>query len=507
MRKLLLWMLLLMGESIWGNGEIIKYEDNNLTFSSTYMQKFPKPDMPLGPGVRLNAVLQTPDLGYLLGGTFVQDQNDTGHRGYDAWLMRVDPYGTVQWSKVFYKGGETPYDRNEAFTKIVSLVNDGYAALSEVPFWGEKGLYHLPIIVGFSRSGNVLWKKYFYLPYYISDAQSMTIRSIVPLSDGDLLAVGQGGVRFWNDEGKYYYYVYMGIAFKVDGETGEVLFAKAYNNKIFDMPDGYSWFNWGFYSAIEKNDALYLVGSGGLAGHDANSSYPDTALLLKTDLDGNPLWGMEYYRDIENEAYNGFVGIASTPDDGLLLSYSNGYYGSYQLDINLLKVNDDGGVVSGKFFALTSHFTYLSELKKSQDGNYLFSSIVTGVTKVDKDGNPLRNLYPWAANFAVTRDNGIAAIDQDWWDNWTRLRKITRTGHCCDESCVGPGATPETIDITDQVKSVFDSSDDIYVRDLGAMRSESTIEVEKSNAVKMHRNCLTSNIQKTLPAILGMILF
>ncbi|WP_457602518.1 hypothetical protein [Nitratifractor sp.] len=483
MKKIIQSIILLLIAISFSEAQIIKCKNANLKFTRTYVQKFPKSDMPLGPGVRLSAVLQTPDQGYLVGGKFVQDQNNTGKGGYDAWLMRVDPRGVIKWSKVFYKKGKTPYNRDEFFKQIVSLGDGRYAALGQIPFWNRYGSYHhFPMIVLFDAKGKILWKKYFYLPYQMTDIQSLTIQSIVPLSSGNLLAVGQGAVRFWDEEKKSHYYVNIAIAFKVDRQ-GKILFAKAYNHKVFS-DEGHQW---GFNNAVEKEGALYIVGGTSWAGtgHDER---PDSALLLKTDSEGNPVWAMEYYRQIDGNMGNGFKGITATPD-GLLLTYESGYSGSVGHDINLLKVNDDGTVVSGKYFSDHSYYIYLSDLKKSRDGNYLFSSIDTGVTKVDKDGNPLRQLYPEAANFAVTRDNGVVAIKQDVWDNWTSLKKVNRVGKGCD---VEAGETPKATDITDQIATVYDSSDDIYVRDLGAMRAKPWIAVHKSRPVEMRRNCLTS---------------
>lgn len=478
---------------IVGKAEIIKCNNNNLTFLRTYTQKNPLPDMPLGPDLRIESIVQMPDLGYLVAGAFTQDRNNTANRGFDAWLMRVGPRGSVRWSKVFRNAVDgTPFQNNESFTQIVKTKSHRYLALGQLAFQYKEtsSAWKCPMIIAVNRAGRVLWKKYLYIPYQKRDEKDLTLRSLVPLSDGNILAVGDGDIRFWDTEKQQYYYEHIAVAIKLS-QTGEVLFAKAYNNRIFWWQYATSGSNWGFNSAVEKNGYVYIVGS------TRNAQEGESALLVKIDLFGNLLWAKEYNRKAEGVrfSYDNALGIVAT-SDGLLLNYQaqvDGYSSPPQ-EVDLLKVDEEGDILDAKYYGGHTWYVYIQKLQRTKDGKFLFSSLPTGLVKIDRNGRVLKKLSNDYGVFTPTRDIGAAIVDQNWWDHWTAIKKITKTGKsCADDNFWSDPLTPPTpIDIKDQMAVMTTEADEAFGKNLKLV-ARNRISVERSRAVQMAKNCLSSD--------------
>ncbi len=111
-----------------------------------------------------NAIIQTDDGGYMVGGTAMSIDGDvTGaHGGNDAWILKLDSFGNVIWKRCY--GGSS----FESLSKILKLPDNTFMILGStssddgdltgintVNFFGEGNIWLMKI----GADGAILWQK------------------------------------------------------------------------------------------------------------------------------------------------------------------------------------------------------------------------------------------------------------------------------------------------------------------------------------------------------------
>ncbi|MEI8134334.1 MAG: T9SS type A sorting domain-containing protein [bacterium] len=137
------------------------------------------------------AVKQTPDLGFIIAGTTSQNGGDVSgcHVGNDdAWIIKLDRNGALQWQKCLGGTGE------EIANSIAQTSDGGYLIVGEtnstdgdVTGLHQSLFYSDAWIAKISPTGELQWQKCFG-GYNNDNAQS-----IIPITGGDYIIAGNAG--------------------------------------------------------------------------------------------------------------------------------------------------------------------------------------------------------------------------------------------------------------------------------------------------------------------------
>jgi hypothetical protein len=240
-------------------------------------------------------VFQTADGGYVL----LCDTTSFGAGGYDVWLVKTDAAGTMQWNKTYGAAG------NDYPSDFILTADGSYAVVSySMSFGGYKGW-----LIKTDSSGNMLWNKTYGVGTYSwFDAGIQT-------ADGGYALTGvvySGGKQdAW--------------LVKTDS-SGNMLWNQTYGGTGDDQP----------WVPVQMDDGGYAIvgwtssfGTGGADGW-----------LFRTDSSGNMLWNRTY-----GGAGTEFLdNIIRTSDGGYALAGFTDSFGAGSTDLWLIKT-DELGVV------------------------------------------------------------------------------------------------------------------------------------------------------------------
>ena len=369
----------------------------------------------------VTSLRQTGDGGYLLAGTINQDRNDSDVRGNDAWLMKVDPRGKRQWTKIFWQArkSEDPlYARNEAFIDLLPLSTTRYIAIGDM-WWRDEKNNFIPgvLLSAVKPTGQLIWK-YYYRFNYGQDywgRPDLIFHTIAKTSDGNFVAVGNGAVRFWDEEHKAYYLRGMGILAKLSPQ-GKILWARAYNSSVpYDKlkDEGAEW---KLSSAVEREGYLYVLGT--TFRHDDGYGI----LLLKVEENGDLLWSRRYHFTPDDKYHTRSVmanGLVKTRT-GVMASvaYEEEDAGGGALRwLHLINFDTEGTVLEAKRYFTTHHAIWSdpNDLSPAGKGRYLWRAEYAGIgtLRVDVHGRALTNFGGSLASIP-TRDGGALLINKAW---------------------------------------------------------------------------------------------
>jgi len=105
------------------------------------------------------SILQTPDLGYIIGGFTASDDGDVSenHGGIDYWFVKLTDTGDIQWQKCFGGSGD-----DEALSVVIMTDGNyaigGYSASTDGEVTGNHGEYDF-WIVKLDTNGTMLWEE------------------------------------------------------------------------------------------------------------------------------------------------------------------------------------------------------------------------------------------------------------------------------------------------------------------------------------------------------------
>jgi hypothetical protein len=246
------------------------------------------------------SIQQTPEGGYIVAGN---TWNTPSGQRQDIWLLKLDPYGNIQWQKT-YGGAGDDYANSIQQTSdggyIVAGITKSYGAGNE-DIW----------VLRLDSLGNIQWQK-----TYGGNSYDY-VYEIQQTMDG---------------------YVVVGTTFSFGGawvlkldSLGNIVWQKAYG----------SWDGYG-HSIKQTPDGGYI-----LAGSFYRSGRGDDIWVVKLDSSGGVQWQKTYGRDRIDVAYS----IDQTSDgDYIVAGYTNSFrvnqYGSGNYDALVMKIDSIGNIGS-----------------------------------------------------------------------------------------------------------------------------------------------------------------
>ena len=288
------------------------------------------------------------DDGYVTVGSYVLDQDDRINIGF---IVFYDKEGNIVWKNELATSKDTIfYD--------VDTVSDGYIVVGQS--LSDQDLENGAVIVKYSTSGSLVWKKYF------GNTDSTTFRGVEVAKDR-IYAVGLDQKD-------------IGIlaCFQADGQ--------------------YSWHkeylytdDLGLSDIYYFKDNLYVVGGKKVLDSELVDEERDTsntdALLLKYSIDGNLLFektfggsNLEHYNSLTAYGNNLYVvGYSNSTDSGLKIFTDGikkaGIFVKYDLDGEMEKKTVYGGSNDDNLTGIVTDNSnlYITGYSSSKDGNLLSS--------------------------------------------------------------------------------------------------------------------------------------
>jgi predicted secreted protein len=233
-------------------------------------------------------LVRTSDGGYALAGY----TNSFGAGGYDAWLVKTDASGNMQWNKTY--GGIF----DDAASRLVQTSDGGYALAGWTASFGGGG-WENPWLIKTDSAGNMQWNK-----VYVGPSPSGQAYAFVQTSDGGYALAG-----FTTVFGAGGFDAYL---IKTDS-AGNMQWSKTYGGTGKDVA----------YALVQTSDGGYALAgwtnSFGAGGYDF--------WLVKTDSNGNMQWNKTYGGTSDDVAY----ALVQTSDGGYALAglTNNSGVGSY----------------------------------------------------------------------------------------------------------------------------------------------------------------------------------
>jgi len=247
---------------------------------------------------RARSVLQTNDGGYMVAGS-----TTSFYVGWsDAWLIKTDSNGNMQWNKT-YGGGE---QYSESATCIVQTIDGGYAFTGRRYVAGYADFW----LVKIDSNGNQLWTKTF------EGAQGDESLSVAHTNDGGYIIAGH----------TYSFGAYYGEIWLVKTDTnGNQQWGKTFRGQIGASA----------YSVRQANDYGYII-TGTVDITFSNYDF----WLIKTDSMGNMQWNKTYGGAQNDHAYC----IVQTIDGGYAVAGGTSSFGAGLSDAWVVKADSSGNM-------------------------------------------------------------------------------------------------------------------------------------------------------------------
>jgi hypothetical protein len=279
---------------------------------------------------RINSLVKTSDGGYALAGYTYSFSAGFG----DFWLIKTDSSGNMEWNKIF---GEYDLDRANS---LVETYDGGFALAGYTNSFGA-GHYDFWLIKTDS-SGNLEWNQTY------GGVDQDIAWSLIQTSDGgfvlagETLSFGAGDHDFW--------------LVKTDS-SGNMEWNQTFGKEDYDFA----------YSIVESIDGGYA-----LAGISRSEDSADF-WLIKTDIYGQIQWDKRYRRGTHSGAYSLIV----TSNGGYALAgYSHSIFGSTGTDFWLVKTDPYGNIKLNQTYGGTE-IDHAHAVVETSDGGFA----LTGYTK------------------------------------------------------------------------------------------------------------------------------
>ena len=237
------------------------------------------------------SVEQTTDGGYIIAG----DTKSYGAGWFDAYLVKTDALGNIEWEKTF---GGSDYDQAES---VAQTTDGGYILVGATTSYDVNGDAYL---VKADALGNMEWEKTF------GGSDYDYARSVEQTTDGGYILVGDTGS--YNVNGDIY-------LVKTDA-LGNIEWEKIIDSSSWD--DG--------FSVEQTTDGGYII-AGDTGCNDVNGD----AYLVKTDASGN----IEWEKTIGGSDYDCARSVQQTTDGGYIIAGDSASYGAAEGDVYLAKVS------------------------------------------------------------------------------------------------------------------------------------------------------------------------
>ncbi len=349
----------------------------------------------------------TSDGGYIIAGyTSSTNGNVTSnHGGTDAWIIKTDASGNIQWQKTF--GGTN----DDVATAIKQTSDGGYVFIGNTSSNnGDVSGYHDNgdiWVVKLSANGNLEWQKC--IGGYNDDvAYSMDITT-----NGDIVIAGatnsdDGDITYNN--GGYDFCVV-----KISA-NGVIQYVKTYGGYKQDVATSI---------ACTSDGGCIVAGysssnDGDVSGHHGTTSYSDY-WVVKLISSGNIEWQKSYGGTNDDEAY----AVIQTSDGNYMVA---GYTKSNNGDVTsnnsltgytdfwILKLSSTGNIIWQKNYG-GSYYEKAYSIKPTTDGGFVIGGL-SGSNDGDVSGNHSSEMY------------------SDYW-----LLKIDSMGNKKFQACYGGSST------------------------------------------------------------------
>ncbi len=244
------------------------------------------------------AIQQTQDNGYIIAGRTLSFGVSSG----DAWLIKLDSYGSIEWEKAY--GG----DYEDYAYAVQQTQDEGYIITGYTLSYGV-GYYDVWVIK-LDTLGNIEWQK----TYGESDNNDAAY-SIQQTQDEGYIVAGKSNSFGTGD--------YDMLVIKLDA-AGNIEQQKTYGGDYDDSA----------ISIQQTQDGGYII-----AGFAYNTGTPDCdAWVIKLDSLGNIGWEKIY-----SVTYGNYVNSIKQTQDGGYIVAGHTYPGNY-LDAWILKLDQSGNI-------------------------------------------------------------------------------------------------------------------------------------------------------------------
>lgn len=362
------------------------------------------------------AVIQTTSRGFVIvGSTWSYGAGD-----YDAWLVKTDPRGAVEWTQTF---GGSKYDEGNS---VIETKDGGYAfvgstksyGVGEIDFW----------LVKTDAYGNMEWQQTFGGPR--SDGASAVIETGSGfVLVGSTRSDGAGETDVWlvktDVNGKMEWQQTFG------GPEIDVIrsFIKTTDNgfALFGYTSSYgaggwdSWFvktdsngnmEWQQTYGESKDDAAWsgiqTAGDGGYALIGYTQSYGMGSRdfwMIKTDASGTPLFNRTFGDIAYDEAWAGIE-----TDDGFVLVGSTWSFGTGTGDAWLVKTDANGNMKWQQTFGGAEDDEARS-LIKTTDGSFVLSGFTSSSGAGERDAW-LVKIVPPGVDLTDSDNDGLTDMEE-----------------------------------------------------------------------------------------------
>ncbi len=330
-----------------------------------------------------NSVQQTTDGGYIVAGW----TNSFGSGSQDAYILKLNSKGDVQWQKTF--GGED----DDVAISIQQTTDGGYivAGWTESLGSGSQDAYILKL----NSKGDVQWQKTF------GGKNNDVANSIQQTKDGGYIVAGW---TYSFGSGEYDVYI-----LKLNAK-GEVEWQKTFGGKDDDVANsiqqttdggyivagwteslGLGWKDVYILKLNSKGEVEWQKTFGGVDSDEANSIQQTTdggyivagwtwsfgsggydVYILKLNSKGEVQW----QKTFGEKSDDGANSVQQTTDGGYIVAGWTESFGSGREDVYILKMTSKGEVEWQKTFDM-EYYDWINSIQQTTDGGY----IVAGWTK------------------------------------------------------------------------------------------------------------------------------
>ncbi len=380
-----------IGSTLSGDGDVplnrgywdvwvVKYDNNgDIEWTRTY-------------GSTLNEmgtkVMQVADGGYILLASSNHSNNGDvpagGHGNYDIWLVKINPTGNIQWSKLY--GGSYA----EEAMSIAKTNDNGYiiSAMTSSNDGDVSGLHGIPFtdndvwVMRTDQAGNLLWQRCYggsmpdEIPDLIATADGgFLFTANIASSDGDVAGTLTGQEDSW--------------IVKLD-PNGNIQWQKVMGYLYGDV----------LKSIRQAGDQGYVLAGWAAQPTVAGWQWNDAAWIIKLDAAGNVLWERFY----GGSGYDSFYDLHLLGDGSMLVggvsSSSNGTVcgNKGNTDAWVMKMDASGYRQWQSGYGGTNEDlpAFLAPLA---GGDIVFTA-TTASTDGDVSGNPLPDRDIWLVRLA-----------------------------------------------------------------------------------------------------------
>ena len=341
------------------------------------------------------SLVQSADGGYaLVGFTYSFGNGDT-----DAWLVKTNEYGKMEWNKTY---GET--ESEEDATSLIQTLDGGYAfAGSKAKRTGPWSMEYDAWFVKTDETGNTEWSKIY------GGTGSDSFSSLIQTTDGDFVLAGSttsfgaGEKDFW--------------LIKTDS-SGRTEWNRTYGTSGAETSP---------YGLVQTSDGGFAL---------AGQSFPSGGVycdswLVKTDRYGNMEWDKTY----GGPRMDYSTSLVQTADGGFALAGCTDSSGAGGYNFWLIKTDRYGNVKWNRTYGTENQDTNPS-LVQTLDGGFAFAGYTNPdladlmLVRTDGSGNVMWNqTYPGHAvsglpslvqasdgGFALAGAKGFRSVNSD--DFW-----------------------------------------------------------------------------------------